>query len=386
MSVNSGQSQEARQGQRSHTGSSLARNGSVTAGLAALAAGVLLSILSSAPALGKPKDDRPTCVAMASDSTATAPNRRAVTSDHKGKVFRWNLDPIGEEHRYKQHQHKASYVSVSLSAQLIFTASYDGMVFVSNLMDAGPNPLPPIVEFDKHIPPTAQQWEIPEVWVVVPSADGQRALSATNDGQILYWALDDGTPAHKPAVLGTFKASDEWVAGLAFMPVAAGNETQFVSTHADGKVCVWDIAGADPHLMPARTFSHLNDRPVNSVAITRSGRFVVSGSHDKTVRIWDLNLPDSQIPIKFDKHTNWVWRVALSPNDDKIASAGEDGKVRLLGLDGLPFKNGANDAVKDETEGVMGVAFVDQNTIVYTVGSSTGDEVKLWSIGGFTHP
>jgi len=262
-------------------------------------------------------------------------------------------------------------------------------VFVSPLMQKSPPAPAPTVVFDKHIPANAQPWEIPEVWVVVPSADGQRALSATNEGQILYWSIGDGTPMNPPTILGTYKSSEEWVGGLAFIPATGGGaETQFVSSHADGKVCVWNLGGPNPHVVPANTFSHGNDKPVNSVAVTRDGGRIVSGGFDKTVCIWDRSLPDTQIPKRFGAHTKWVWRVALSPNDDKIASAGEDGTIRICGLDGVGFKNGAVDAVlpTPEPAGTMGVAFVDQNTVVYTTDKTAGNQVKLWPIGAFTHP
>ena len=359
---------------------------------AALAAAV---VLAGATALARPKVDRPTCVAAASAPNAAAAAQQVVTSDHRGKVARWTVQPINEEQKYKTTGKKASYVSVSLAAgaQRVFAASYDGHVLVWDLAAAGNNPAP-IFDFSGHIPAGAQPWEIPEVWVVVPSADGRRALSAANDGTIIYWRID-ATATEPAGEIRRFNvANNEWVAGLSFVPVpppaggsAPGPETQFVSSHEDGTVRVWNLAGG----AAVKTFSHGNNKPVNSVVATVDGK-VVSGSFDTTVCIWDIGGANNQMPDKFAGHTGWVWRVALSPDGTKVASASEDRTVRIFGLDGVGFKNmngtGPLDAVlpAPEPDGIMGVTFVDNNTVVYTTGTSVGNEIKVWSIAGFAHP
>ena len=308
------------------------------AGVAAAAvilAGALAASRSVARAAPAPKDDRPTSVAL-------APGRRAITGNHNKKVHRWNLDNLGANpDKFKiDHVKKVSYVATS--ATKLFTASFDGTVAISRLDDLAADP----VMFRGHSAGIAPD-DVPEVWAVVPSADGEHALSATNSGQILYWWVGDGTLANPPTVKSSYQLSDEWVGGLAFVPVAGGDETRFVSSHADGRVCVWQIQNVGHHTAPQRTFSHGNDLPVNSVVVAResanaAGKFVVSASFDHTVRIWDLaNDDDDQAPVEIDKHTGWVWRVALSPDHKKIATAGEDGKVRLFGIDGLPYKAGA---------------------------------------------
>src|SRR5205085_293461 len=164
-------------------------------------------------------------------------------------------------------------------------ASYDGDVIVSDLGDftnaavftifrghwVGRNPIP--------APP-----DRPEVWVVTPSQDGSRALSATNDGEILLWdtAPPNGT------IIAAVAPSGHPVGGLAFVPPSAPGtqETQFLAGQGDGNMILYNIVqtGAVTKLNPIRPFPHGNAFPVNSVAVTRDGTTAVSGSFDGTVR------------------------------------------------------------------------------------------------------
>ena len=56
-----------------------------------------------------------------------------------------------------------------------------------------------------------------------------------------------------------------------------------------------------------------HDNWVRSVAFSPDGARIVSGSHDKTVRVWDAVLGNELIP-PLRGHTNTVQSVAFSPD------------------------------------------------------------------------
>jgi WD40 repeat protein len=73
---------------------------------------------------------------------------------------------------------------------------------------------------------------------------------------------------------------------------------------------------------------------VHNVAITRDGKFGLSSSSDKTVRLWDLET-GKELHC-FTGHTEIVVGLAISP-DGKFALSGSlDGTMRLWRLPDLP--------------------------------------------------
>jgi len=78
---------------------------------------------------------------------------------------------------------------------------------------------------------------------------------------------------------------------------------------------IWDIA----RKCIRYTFEG-HQRSVNSLDFSYDGSFIVSGSNDKTVRIWDMNTRESKVfPIA--DHRGSVECVAVSPDDRFVAAA-----------------------------------------------------------------
>ncbi|KIJ06110.1 hypothetical protein PAXINDRAFT_92502 [Paxillus involutus ATCC 200175] len=61
---------------------------------------------------------------------------------------------------------------------------------------------------------------------------------------------------------------------------------------------------------------------VQEVDVSRNGRMVVSGSNDKTVRIWD-GASGERIHV-FEGHEHWVLSVGFSPDSSRVVSGSRD--------------------------------------------------------------
>ena len=73
-----------------------------------------------------------------------------------------------------------------------------------------------------------------------------------------------------------------------------------------------------------------NKGTVSAVAITPDGRYAVSGSGDKTLRLWDL--AGGRYLHTFEGHELAVFVVALTPDGRYVVSGGGDNTVRLWDL------------------------------------------------------
>ena len=69
---------------------------------------------------------------------------------------------------------------------------------------------------------------------------------------------------------------------------------------------------------------------MNAVCVTSNNKFIVSGSNDKTVRIWNFWTKNQE--GVFIGHLSWVRTVAINHDDRFVISGGGDKTVRVWNL------------------------------------------------------
>ncbi|WP_242482094.1 caspase family protein [Trichormus variabilis] len=113
---------------------------------------------------------------------------------------------------------------------------------------------------------------------------------------------------------------------------------------------------------------------VNSVAFSPDGQRIVSGSGDKTLRLWDVNGQPIGQPLI--GHEGAVKSVAFSPDGQRIVSGSGDKTLRLWNVNGQPI---GQPLIGHEGE-VKSVAFSpDGQRIVSGSGDNT---LRLWDVNG----
>lgn len=98
-----------------------------------------------------------------------------------------------------------------------------------------------------------------------------------------------------------------------------------LSSSWDKSLRLWELASGNT----TRTFvGHTND--VLSVSFSADNRQIVSGSRDRTIKLWNT-LGDCKFTITDKGHTEWVSCVRFSPNPQNpvIVSAGWDKLVKV---------------------------------------------------------
>ncbi|NIM15632.1 MAG: NACHT domain-containing protein [Candidatus Aminicenantes bacterium] len=151
--------------------------------------------------------------------------------------------------------------------------------------------------------------------------------------------------------------------------VAISKDGRFMVSGSDDKtVKVWDLESG--HLIKTLE-GHVHY--VLSVFISPDNRWIASGSSDHTVKLWDLE--NGHLITTFQGHKDWVNSVFISPDDRMIVSGSSDQTVKLWDLDsGQLIKT-----LEAHNHAVLSV-FVSPNTRRIVSG---GDDktVKVWDLG-----
>ncbi|KAB8318306.1 AAA family ATPase [Tolypothrix campylonemoides VB511288] len=110
---------------------------------------------------------------------------------------------------------------------------------------------------------------------------------------------------------------------------------------------------------------------VNDVNFSSDGRMIASASHDKTVKLWQI---DGTLQQTFP-HSDWVYGVSVSPDGQMIASACADTIVRLWHINGKLLQS-----FEGHSKMVNKVSFSPDGQIV--TSASDDKTVKLWQLDG----
>lgn len=154
-----------------------------------------------------------------------------------------------------------------------------------------------------------------------------------------------------------------------------------VSGSQDCTVKVWDLpqdlsaTGTEIHQLTARGTEKAHDKDVNSVAVSPNDKLLASGSQDRTAKLWSLAGEGSLGLLGvFRGHRRGVWAVCFSPVDQVLATSSADGTTKLWGLQDFSCLK----TFEGHDASVLKVIFVSRGTQLLTSGSD--GLVKLWTI------
>ncbi|MGD1717665.1 GUN4 domain-containing protein [Dapis sp. BLCC M172] len=184
---------------------------------------------------------------------------------------------------------------------------------------------------------------------------GEKFLPSPNRNSISY--------ATNISEINTLTGHNDWVRSVA---ISLDGQT-IVSGSYDKTIKVWDLATGSLK----GTISDNSDR-VFSVAINPNEKTIISGSADGTIKIWDL--VTGTLKTTLNGHSNSVYSVAFNPENQNIISGSADGTIRVWDL----ATGTSKITITAHSNVVYSVAISpDAKTIVSGSGDGT---IKVWDL------
>ena len=204
------------------------------------------------------------------------------------------------------------------------------------------------------------------------SPDGNLLASGSWDDQIILW---DVSEPNSPANIATLSGGSEDVISLAFSPdgrmLASGYKGTEVpgDLHENAIVVLWEVGTKQPLGQPLR--DHTDS--VNSVVFSPDGKYLFSGSWDKTIIQWDVA---SQQPVaQFVGHIDYIYAVAVSADGTMLASGSSDKTVILWDV---ATHQPIGQPLNLHNREVISVSFSNNDRTLVT--GSWDDTVIFWSL------
>jgi WD40 repeat protein/serine/threonine protein kinase len=275
--------------------------------------------------------------AQVSDITLDVAERRIATASHDGNVRLWNAD--ARELATLRTGNAIYSVAFSPDDAYLAAGTSSGDVALWQLDDQQLRTL---------------KGHESTVWQVVFDGTGRRLASASLDGTVRIWSVDD---ARELLVL---RGHTDVVTAVQFEP----GDHRIISAANDGMLRIWDAqTGAN------LASWHAHDGKIWQLVRSPDGHTLATASDDGTAKLWPDDNPDHAIVLR--GHRQPVWSVAFDPGGNRVVTASYDKDARIWSV----VDGGLLRTLSGHSETVWGARFTADGRVVT---GSEDNTLRVW--------
>jgi WD40 repeat protein len=193
------------------------------------------------------------------------------------------------------------------------------------------------------------------IWGLSWSTDGKWVASASQDGTVRLWDMEDYSQK--------LQIKTGWAFCVSWLP----NNVAFITGTRGGFVQLWDpISGQLLHTLKAASYS-----PIICIACSPDGKTLAAGRLNGEIELWDLESQTIRLSIaNYSPSRCDVNGIAWSPDGSLLATAHQDRYVRIWdGKNSIPVQS-----VEAHAGWVRGLAWSPDGKYL----ASTGEDKRIY--------
>ena len=199
--------------------------------------------------------------------------------------------------------------------------------------------------------------------------DGMGFVSSDKDGFVCLWFIDEDTDDITLGIKG--QTHNTSVISLAMSQLKS---KYFLTGGSDCTLKTWrcvKLKKSGLKLKCDKTQA-AHSQAVNTIHVSPNDKLVVTGSQDKTVKLWTF--PELEPVHTYTGHKNSIWCVQFSPVDKVFASSSADGCIKIWGIDNLSCVR----TIEAHDTSALSVNFLKKGTQL--VSSASDGLIKFWDV------
>ncbi|KTG47372.1 hypothetical protein cypCar_00012391 [Cyprinus carpio] len=268
----------------------------------------------------------PVLVTVSEDHTLKLWNLQKTVPAKKSASF--DVEPI---YTFRGHIGPVLSLAVTSSGEQCFSGGIDSTIQWWNIPSSNVDPYD---TYDPSVLAGTLLGHSDAVWGLAYSGIKNRLLSCSADGTIKLW-----NPQEKSPCLSTFN-SDRNHGVPTSIDFNGCDPAHMVASYNTGDVVVYDLETSQPVLVfsaqgesskPIHAMvAHLD--AVTSLAIDPNGIYLMSGSHDSSIRLWNMDSKTcvQEVTAHRKKSDEAIYDVAFHPSKAYIGSAGADALAKVF--------------------------------------------------------